>query len=105
MSLLILIPCSLIAQAPKIGRYGANPVAEQEKLHELEKRIQRREEALSSPELFANVRVLSRHALEVEQSLHRGTEKGSSLSHLVQPRKQGGLVCCNWMKHGTVGTL
>lgn len=77
-----------ITKAPKIGRYGANPVAEQEKLHELEKRIQRREEALSSPELFSNVRVLSRHALEVEQSLHRGTEKGSSLSHLVQPRKQ-----------------
>ena len=48
-----------------------------------------REEALSSPDLYSNVRVLSRHALEVEQSLQKGTEKANSLSHLVQPRKQG----------------
>lgn len=80
---------SLIFQAPKRGRFGANPVAEQEKLNDLEKRIHMREEALSSPDLYSNVRVLSRHALEVEQSLQKGTEKANSLSHLVQPRKQG----------------
>ena len=51
-----------------------------------------REEALSSPDLYSNVRVLSRHALEVEQSLQKGTEKANSLSHLVQPRKQG-MLC------------
>ena len=48
-----------------------------------------REEALSAPDLYSNVRVLSRHALEVEQSLQKGTLKASSLSHLVQPRLQG----------------
>ncbi|XP_078372076.1 RNA-binding protein 41-like isoform X2 [Oculina patagonica] len=77
-----------VPKAPKRGRYGVNPVAEQEKLNELQKRIQMREEALSSPDLYSNVRVLSRHALEVEQSLQKGTEKANSLSHLVQPKKQ-----------------
>lgn len=77
-----------VPKAPKRGRYGINPVAEQEKVNDLEKRIQMREEALSSPDLYSNVRVLSRHALEVEQSLQKGTEKANSLSHLVQPRKQ-----------------
>ena len=48
-----------------------------------------REEALSTPDLYSNVRVLSRHALEVEQSLQKGTPKASSLRHLVQPRLQG----------------
>ena len=47
------------------------------------------EEALSAPDLYSNVRVLSRHALEVEQSLLKGSPKGSGLSHLVQPRLQG----------------
>ena len=51
-----------------------------------------REEALSTPDLYSNVRTLSRHALEVEQSLLKGTAKGSSLSHLVQPKLQGMLV-------------
>ena len=48
-----------------------------------------REEALSVPDLYSNVRMLSRHALEVEQSLLKGSPKGSGLSHLVQPRLQG----------------
>lgn len=77
-----------VPKAPKRGRYGANPAAEQEKLNDLEKRIKMREEALTAPDLYSNVRVLSRHALEVEQSLQKGTPKGSSLSHLVQPRQQ-----------------
>ena len=59
-----------------------------------------REENLSSPDLYSNVRVLSRHALEVEQSLQKGTEKANNLSHLVQPRKQGMLlyICNNLLK-------
>ena len=61
-------------------------------MNELAKRIQMREEALSSPDLYSNVRVLSRHALEVEQSLQKGTEKANSFSHLVQPRKQGTML-------------
>lgn len=77
-----------VPKAPKRGRYGINPIAEQEKVSDLEKRIQMREEVLASPDLYSNVRVLSRHALEVEQSLQKGTEKANSLSHLVQPRKQ-----------------
>ena len=48
-----------------------------------------REDALTVPDLYSNVRVLSRHALEVEQSLHKGTVKERSLNHLVQPKKQG----------------
>lgn len=69
-------------------------------MNELEKRIQMREEVLSSPDLYSNVRVLSRHALEVEQSLQKGTEKANNLSHLVQPRKQGMLlyICNNLLK-------
>jgi len=77
-----------VSKAPKRSRYGANPAAEEEKLKELEKRIRIREEALSTPDLYSNVRTLSRHALEVEQSLLKGTTKGSSLSHLVQPKLQ-----------------
>ena len=52
----------------------------------------KREEALSEPDLYSNVRVLSRHALEVEQSLQKGTPKAGHLSHLVQQRQQGKLV-------------
>lgn len=63
-------------------------------MSDLEKRIQMREEVLASPDLYSNVRVLSRHALEVEQSLQKGTEKANSLSHLVQPRKQGMHLYC-----------
>jgi len=81
-----------VPKAPKRSRYGINPIAEQEKISDLEKRIHMREEALSSPDLYSNVRVLSRHALEVEQSLQKGTEKANSLSHLVQPRKQAAPV-------------
>ena len=79
-------------------------------MNDLEKRIQMREEALSSPDLYSNVRVLSRHALEVEQSLQKGTEKANNLSHLVQPRKQGTLLYSwhfsrysapiHWLVHG-----
>lgn len=75
-----------LPKAPKRIRYGANPSAEQEKLQDLEERIRMHEEALSRPDMYSNVRVLSRHALEVEQSLQKGTPKGSSLSHLVQPK-------------------
>ncbi|XP_068701957.1 RNA-binding protein 41-like isoform X1 [Montipora foliosa] len=77
-----------LPKAPKRSRYGANPAAEQEKLKDLETRIKKHEEALSVPDLYSNVRVLSRHALEVEQSLQKGTPKGSSLSHLVQQQQQ-----------------
>lgn len=79
-------------QAPKRNRFGANPAAEQKKLKELETRVRKREEALAEPDLYSNVRVLSRHALEVEQSLQKGTPKASHLSHLVQQRQQGNLV-------------
>jgi len=58
-------------------------------LKDLETRIKKREEALAEPDLYSNVRVLSRHALEVEQSLQKGTPKASHLSHLVQQRQQG----------------
>lgn len=76
-------------QAPKRGRFVANPEAEQKKIKDLEERIKIREDALTVPDLYSNVRVLSRHALEVEQSLHKGTVKERSLNHLVQPKKQG----------------
>lgn len=76
-------------QAPKRGRFVANPEAEQKKIKDLEERIKVREDALTIPDLYSNVRVLSRHALEVEQSLHKGTVKERSLNHLVQPKKQG----------------
>lgn len=77
-----------LSKAPKRNRFGANPAAEQEKLKDLETRIKKREEALAEPDLYSNVRVLSRHALEVEQSLQKGTPKASHLSHLVQRRQQ-----------------
>lgn len=76
-------------QAPKRGRFVANPEAEQKKIKDLEERVKVREDALTIPDLYSNVRVLSRHALEVEQSLHKGTVKERSLNHLVQPKKQG----------------
>ena len=71
-------------QAPKRSRYGANPMADSEKNSELERRIQDKERMLSMPDTFSNIRVVSRHAMEVERSLHRGTEKALCLSHLVQ---------------------
>ncbi|CAH3029833.1 unnamed protein product [Porites evermanni] len=77
-----------IPKAPKRGRFVANPEAEQKKIKDLEERIKMREDALTVPDLYSNVRVLSRHALEVEQSLHKGTVKERSLNHLVQPKKQ-----------------
>ena len=57
---------------------------EQQRLDELQKIIDEKEKALSKPDSFSNVSVLSRHAMEVERSLHRGTEKANHFSHLVQ---------------------
>lgn len=74
----------ILSQAPKRSCYGANPYAYHEKLRELETRIQEKDRNLSLPDTFSNVRVVSRHAMEVERSLNRGTDKANSLSHLVQ---------------------
>ncbi|XP_070540063.1 RNA-binding protein 41-like [Ptychodera flava] len=69
----------------KRSKLGMAPAAYRAKLSEIERKIQSREEELAEtePERFASVKVMSRHEMEIEKSLFRGTDKADLLSHLT----------------------
>ncbi|XP_048589812.1 RNA-binding protein 41 isoform X1 [Nematostella vectensis] len=74
----------MVPKEAKRSNYGADPLAEKQRLEELKKKIEDKEKALSAPDSFSNVHLLSRHAMEVEMSLNRGTERAKDFKHLVQ---------------------
>lgn len=64
-------------------------MAEAERLAKLQQKIEEKEKSLAKPDSFSNVQHLSRHAMEVEMSLNKGTEKADNFKHLVQLGKPG----------------
>ena len=42
---------------------------------------------------FSSAREMSRHEIEIEQSIYRGTKKADELKHLVKAKAQGIILC------------
>jgi len=61
-------------------------------LQQIQKKIEEKEKSLLKPDSFSNVQNLSRHAMEVEMSLNKGTDKADTLKHLVQLDKSGKII-------------
>ena len=49
----------------------------------IQEKIENKKQKLAKEPTFSNVKTLSRHAMEVEKSLNRGTEKSNAFSHLL----------------------
>lgn len=79
-----MIDSGLVSKESKRRNYGVNPSIEFDRRKAIQEKIRSKEEQLSRQTTFSNVRSMSRHAMEVEKSLNRGTEKSNTLSHLVQ---------------------
>ncbi|XP_077992138.1 RNA-binding protein 41-like [Glandiceps talaboti] len=69
----------------KKSKLGMAPAAYAAKLKNIERKIKSREEKLAEkePETFSHVKVMSRHEMEIEKSLYRGTDRADQLSHLT----------------------
>ena len=52
-------------------------------------KIESHDDSLKSEASFSNAREMTRHELEIEQSLYRGTKKADELKHLVKAKTQG----------------
>ncbi|CAB4040409.1 RNA-binding 41-like, partial [Paramuricea clavata] len=72
----------------KRRNYGINPEIEHDRRKAIQKKIESKEQKLAQETTFSNVRTMSRHAMEVEKSLNRGTEKSNVFSHLVHSQQK-----------------
>jgi hypothetical protein len=54
----------------------------------IQRKIESKEQKLAQETTFSNVRTMSRHAMEVEKSLNRGTEKSRAFSHLLHSHQK-----------------
>lgn len=79
-----MIDSGLVTKNSKRRNYGVNPAIEVDRRNTIQEKIQTKQEQLSQETTFSNVRSMSRHALEVEKSLNKGTKKSDALTHLVQ---------------------
>lgn len=82
-SIAIEVTNFLFCQGCVQSNYGVNPEVEKDRRVAIQEKIQRKKESLSQQTTFSNVRTMSRHAMEVEQSLNKGTEKSMAFSHLL----------------------
>ncbi|XP_046852262.1 RNA-binding protein 41-like [Xenia sp. Carnegie-2017] len=78
-----MVDCGLLNEDCVQSNYGVNPEVEKDRRVAIQEKIQRKKESLSQQTTFSNVRTMSRHAMEVEQSLNKGTEKSMAFSHLL----------------------
>ena len=83
-----MVDCGLLSKSSKRSNYGINPEIEHERRKAIQKKIERKEEKLAQETTFSNVRTMSRHAMEVEKSLNRGTEKSNAFSHLLHSHQK-----------------
>ncbi|XP_028400022.1 RNA-binding protein 41-like isoform X2 [Dendronephthya gigantea] len=70
------------------SNYGVNPEVEHDRRKAIQDKIKSKEQKLSQEISFSNVRKMSRHAMEVEKSLNRGTEKSNAFSHLLHSEQK-----------------
>lgn len=83
ISLVIFIPIFSFSQDLKRSKYGINPEVEHDRRKAIQEKIESKKQKLAQETTFSNVKTLSRHAMEVEKSLNRGTEKSNAFSHLL----------------------
>ena len=80
---LTLFVSFFLCQNLKRSNYGINPEVEDDRRKAIEEKIESKKQKLAQETTFSNVKTLSRHAMEVEKSLNRGTEKSNAFSHLL----------------------
>ena len=66
-----------------------NPDIELDRRNTIQEKIRTKQQQLSQETTFSNVRSMSRHAMEVEKSLNRGTKKSNAFTHLIQSQNKG----------------
>ena len=55
----------------------------------MESRIQSHDTSAVKPDTFTSAKSLTRLEMEIERSLHRGTDKADKLKHLVTLKEKG----------------
>ncbi|KAL5460384.1 hypothetical protein EMCRGX_G033830 [Ephydatia muelleri] len=67
----------------KRGKYSVEPEAYKERMEAIQNKIEERQDLVEKDAVGSGVKQLSRHAMEVENSLFSGCEKGPQMHHLV----------------------
>ncbi|XP_064404701.1 RNA-binding protein 41-like isoform X2 [Halichondria panicea] len=75
--------------AAKKRRLGAEPSAQRERINAVNQKISERLKMIEEPTTYHGVKPMSRHAMEVERSLFRGSDGGNSLDHLTREERGG----------------
>ncbi|KAL3879001.1 hypothetical protein ACJMK2_031323 [Sinanodonta woodiana] len=81
-----------VLKAVKRSRYGMDPVSYQEKMEEIQKKIQSRQARLSKSDPISGIRLLSRSKMDLEKSIAFGNEKNKFLHKaLIQQKTSSSL--------------
>ncbi|KAL8584530.1 hypothetical protein ACOMHN_016850 [Nucella lapillus] len=68
----------------KKGSYGTNPAVEEDRLRNIDRKIQEKEASLAAPDTFRGLKEVSRQEMDIEKSMFWGTDRESgALTHLL----------------------
>lgn len=75
-------------QSAKKRKFGVNPEIIQQKLQDIDKKMEQKKQLLSKPDGFANAKFMSRQEMDLELAISHDATKSRAIKSLVTRRKE-----------------